>query len=124
MNEDVVAVLDEWTRAIEGSDVEAASRVLADDFVLTSAGGVAPRVQRQAWLDALAKIETTSFEISVVETRVFGELAVVASHATWRAYLRERDLSGTYALTDVFTRRDGAWQVSWRVSTRLADDTA
>ena len=123
MNEELRSLLEEWTRAIAQADVAAAGRVLADDYVLTSAGGVAPHVSRQAWLEALTEIETTSFTCAPVEARVFGDVAVVASRASWNARLGERDLSGDYAVTDVFTRRDGSWRASWRISTRLPEGT-
>ena len=97
----------------------AADALIADDYVLTSAGGVAPRVSRQEWLDALVALETQSFVPETIEARVFGDVAVVASRVIWDARLGDRDLSGEYALTDVFTRRDGRWRPAWRVSTRV-----
>ena len=121
MTDELQAAYDEWTRAIVDGDVAAADALIADDYVLTSAGGVAPHVPRQEWLDALPAIQTRSFAPETIETRVFGDVAVVASRVTWDARLGERDLSGEYALTDVFTRADGRWRPVWRVSTRVAD---
>ena len=121
MNDELQAAVDEWTRAVAAGDVAAAEALLADDYVLTSAGGVAPHVSRQQWLEALGAIETRSFVREPIDARVFGDVAVVASRARWDARVGERDLSGEYALTDVFTRRDGRWRPVWRVSTRLTE---
>ena len=121
MTDDVQAAFDEWTRAVADGDVAAADSLIADDYVLTSAGGVAPRVSRQEWLDALAVIETRSFAPETIETRVFGDVAVIASRVKWDARLGERDLSGEYALTDVLARADGRWQPVWRISARVGD---
>ncbi len=120
MTDELRAAFDEWTRAVATGDVAAADALIADDYALTSAGGVAPHVPRGEWLDALAAIETRSFALEIVEVRVFGDVAVVASRLTWDARLGERDLSGEYALTDVLTRTDGRWRPSWRISTRLS----
>jgi len=63
--------------------------------------------------------ETRSFELDVVEIRELGDVAIVASRGTWAASRGERDLTGVYAMTDVYVRRDGKWLATWRVSTRL-----
>ena len=124
MTEELRAALDELTRAVAEGDVAAADALLADDFVLTSSGGVAPRVARADWLEALARLETTLFTYEPVETRVFADVAAVAARVTWEARLGERDLSGDYAITDVLTRRDGRWRPTWRISTRLGGPEA
>jgi len=115
------ATLEEWTDAIVRSDSAAAGAVLAEDFVLTSAGGVAPHMPRQAWLAALSHIETRSLTCDVIDERVFGDVAVVASRLVWDAQLGDRNLSGEYAVTDVLTRHEDRWRVSRRVSTRLIE---
>ena len=121
MTDELQAAFDEWTRVVADSDVAAADALIADEYALTSAGGVAPHVGRQEWLDALASIETRSFAPQIIETRIFDGVAVVASRVRWEARLVERDLTGEYALTDVLTRAEGRWRPSWRVSTRLGD---
>jgi ketosteroid isomerase-like protein len=92
--------------------------LLADDFVLTSSGGVAPRATRDDWLGMLPQVETRSLECSDVEARVFGDVAVVRGQLSWDASVGGRDLTGDYLVTDVFTRRDGRWRASWRISVR------
>ena len=109
----------EWTEIVARRDVEAARRLLADDFVLSSAGGVSPSMPRDAWLATLDRIETRSLECSDVEPRVFGDVAVVRARLRWDASFADRDLTGDYLVTDVFTRRDDGWRASWRVSVRL-----
>jgi ketosteroid isomerase-like protein len=108
-----------WAAAVEGNDAESAEAILAEDFVLTSSGGMGQWVPREEWLTMLERIETRAFGVSDVEPRVFGDVAVVRLTARWEAATRDRDLTGDYALVDVFTRPAGTWQVSWRVSTRL-----
>jgi ketosteroid isomerase-like protein len=110
----------EWAKIVERRDTEAARAFLADDFVLSSTGGVGPNVPKDEWLAALDEIETRSLVPRDVDARVFGDIAVVSARLRWDATLRDQDLTGDYAVTDVFTRDGGRWRASWRISVRLA----
>jgi ketosteroid isomerase-like protein len=109
----------EWADVVARRDVERARSLLADDFVVSSTGGVSPDMPRDAWLATLDRIETRSLECSEVEPRVFGDVAVVRARLRWDASLGDRDLTGDYLVTDVFTRHEASWRASWRVSIRL-----
>jgi ketosteroid isomerase-like protein len=113
---------DTWAAAVTAGDVAAAANLLADDFVLSSSGGVGPNVSRAEWLQTLPQIETASLAATVEEVRVFAATAVVRARLEWQATLGTRDLSGAYAITDVFSRQGDEWKVSWRISLRLAAD--
>ena len=109
----------EWSGIVERRDAEAAREFLADDFVLSSTGGVGPSVPNDEWLAALDEIDTRSLVPRDVDARVFGDVAVVSARLRWDATLRDQDLTGDYAVTDVFTRGEGRWLASWRISVRL-----
>jgi hypothetical protein len=109
----------EWARIVETRDAAAARAFLADDFVLSSTGGVGPSVPKDDWLAALDEIDTRSLVPRDVDARVFDDVAVVSARLRWDASLRDQDLTGDYAVTDVFTRDDGRWQAAWRISVRL-----
>ena len=112
---------DEWADAIVRGDTAAAEEILADDFVLTSEGGVSPNMPREQWLAALPGIATTSLTCSVTDVRTFGTTAVVRGRLRWDATMGDRDLSGDYAVADVFTMAGERWRASWRISVRLSD---
>jgi hypothetical protein len=109
-----------WADAVERRHVGAAALLLADDFQLSSVGGVAPVMPRADWLSALPGIETRSLACEVLEERLFGDVGVARARLVWDASARGRDVSGEYAVTDVFTLDDGRWRASWRVSVRLS----
>ena len=121
VEDDLRRLEEAWVAAVEGNDLEAADAILAEDFVLSSAGGLGPWVPRDEWLARLERIDTRAFGVSEVEPRVFGDLAVAKLRARWEASVDDRDLTGDYAIVDVFTRRDGPWQASWRISQRLSE---
>ncbi len=120
MSEEFEALEEHWASVVARRDAEAADELLAEDFVLSSEGGVSPHMPKRDWLAGLASIETRSLSVSEVSARTFGDVAVVKARLDWEASMEERDLSGQYAVTDVFTKADGRWRPSWRISVRLS----
>jgi ketosteroid isomerase-like protein len=122
MSEDLKGAEQEWLGVIERRDVEAAKEFLASDFALSSIGGVGDQVSREAWLANLDKIESSLIEIDILESRVLGEVGIVRARLRWEATMGERDLTGDYAVTDVFKQEAGRWRPSWRISVRLSNE--
>jgi len=118
VTEELRRLEERWADAIERRDFDTAEQLLASDFALSSTGGVGD-VSREDWLAALREIETTSLVCDVVAARVYGGTAVVQARLRWDARQGERDLTGDYDVTDVFTRDDASWRASWRISVRL-----
>jgi hypothetical protein len=112
--------LDEWTRVVVERDQRAGEDLLGEAFVLTSTGGVAPRVERDEWLVGLPTIETHSLEILEYEEQTFGDVGVARTLQRWNAQRGGRDVSGDYAIVDVFQRTDGGWRAVWRISRKVA----
>jgi ketosteroid isomerase-like protein len=110
---------EEWATAVAERDVEAAREILAEDFVLTSSGGVSEHMPRDEWLAALPALDTRSLECTDVFARELGEVAVVRARLRWEASMGDRDLTGEYLVADVFKREGGSWKASWRISTRI-----
>ena len=119
MSEEVQRIEEEWAAAVAASDVQAAGRILADDFVLTSSGGVSEHMPRDEWLAALTALDTRSLACADIYARELGDVAVVRARLRWEATMGDRDLSGEYLVVDVFQRDGGRWKASWRISTRL-----
>ena len=119
MSEELQAVEERWAKIVRERDVAAAESFLAGDFVLQSAGGVSPNALKSDWIETLSQIETRSIVASDVEARAYGDVAVVRLRLAWEAELAGRDLTGDYAIVDVFTRASDGWHPRWRISTRL-----
>jgi ketosteroid isomerase-like protein len=117
----LLALENEWARAVSERDTGAAEKILADDFALTSEGGVSEFMPREEWLATLPQIETGSLSCDVRQARVFGDTAVVRAHLHWEARMGELDFTGEYAVTDVFRKVDGRWRATWRISVRLSN---
>jgi ketosteroid isomerase-like protein len=122
VTEELLAVENALADAIVRSDAEAASSILADDFVLSSTGGMSQHMPRAEWLAALLELETRSLEPEVLDSRLFGDVMVARVLVRWQASFGERDMTGSYAATDIFRREDGGLRLAWRVSVRLSDE--
>ncbi len=122
MTSELQAAEQEWAEVVKSRDVEAADRLLAADFALSSMGGVGDHVSREAWLANLADIESSLLEIEILDGRVLDDVGIVRARLRWEARLGERDLTGDYAVTDIFKREDGRWRPSWRISVRLSNE--
>ena len=120
MADELRETLDVWARAVVERDPAAAEELLAESFVLTSAGGVAARMERADWLASLPSIESQSLDVLEYDERIFGDVGVTNTLQRWRARSGERDLSGDYAIVDVFERSGGSWRAAWRISRKVA----
>lgn len=108
----------EIVRAVQEHDVEALERLLAAEFTLQGAAG---QLGREAFLEAAAgPYEIEDFSYEEIDPEVYGDTAVLVSRYTQAARLEGRDLSHRMNVTDIWTRRDGRWQLVRRHAT-IAD---
>ena len=121
MTEEFTRLEEVWAGIVQRQDQDAADRFLAKDFALTSVGGVSRLMPRENWIASLPSIETELLEAEVEDVRTYGDVAIVKARLRWLARMDGRNLYGTYAVTDVFTREGGRWWASWRISVRLTD---
>ena len=120
MADELRETLDAWARAVVERDQATAEKLLAESFVLTSAGGVASRMERADWLASLPSIESESLDVLEYEERTLGDVGVTNTLQRWSAQWGDRDLSGDYAIIDVFERSGGSWRAAWRISRKVA----
>lgn len=101
----------EWRTALVQNDVDTVGRLLADDYL-----GVNPNGTLETKADALAQQRSGTYRISSIEpenlkVRVYGDTAVVTSKVQVEGHEGDRDISGLYHYTRVYSRRDGQWKV-------------
>jgi ketosteroid isomerase-like protein len=108
----------EVVRAVQEHDVDTLERLLAAEFTLQGAAG---QLDREAFLEAAAgPYEIEDFSYEEIDPEVYGDTAVLVSRYTQAARLEGRDLSHRMNVTDIWTRRDGRWQLVRRHAT-IAD---
>ena len=72
MTEEFQGLEAEWAGIVQRQDQAAAERFLADDYVLTSVGGVSRHMPRENWIASLPSIETELLEADVEDVRTYG----------------------------------------------------
>jgi ketosteroid isomerase-like protein len=109
----------QWLKALIQNDIATVNRLLADDYL-----GIDPNGTLETKADALAQqrsgtMKITSIEPDNVKVRVYGDTAVVTSRVDVVGRDGDRDVSGKYHYTHVYSRRSGEWKIVSFEASRL-----
>jgi len=116
---ELVELSHDLARAVSEHDVDALERMLASEFTLQGAAG---QLDREEFLAAAGgPYEIDEFAYEEIDPEIYGNTAVLVSRYSQVARLDGRDLSRRLNVTDIWTRRDGRWQIVRRHAT-LCDD--
>ena len=101
----------QWRTALMQNDVATINRLLADDYL-----GINPNGTLETKADALAQRRSGTVKISSIEpenikVRVYGDTAVVTSRVDVVGHDGDRDISGRYHYTRVYSRKSGDWKI-------------
>jgi ketosteroid isomerase-like protein len=96
-------------------DMSAASALLHDEFLITTAGWIAEPVGKDAWLDSLtARMTLDSFDLRLLATQRFGDVAVVLAESAQHGTHDGQAFSLTFRYTDVWVRAGSRWTLATR----------
>lgn len=108
-------------KAMTEADTETLKGIYADDLTYTHTS--AAEDTKQSMLEALetGRLNYAAMDASDVKVRVYGDTAILTGKAQVKVTSSGRDLTFGLIFTDVYTKRDGQWQmVAWQ-STRLPE---
>ena len=117
--DELVARADGWQRCIEARDVTGVLDYLDDDYALVLVQPTKSVVKRPQWIETLPDYIEHEYALQERVIDVDGDLGVVLQRVVMRATVLGNDRSGTFVLSDIWRRRDGAWRVWRRHSTPL-----
>lgn len=105
-------------------DIAALGQILADDWILTTAG-CGDQVTKQGQLEDLksGKLKIYSIEDNDVSVRVFGETAIVSGARRSKVTYSGRDVSDHARFSQVYVDRLGQWQCVATQITSLVSST-
>ena len=119
VREEIRELEEGWMAAHQQRDAERLDELVADGFRFTAIHLNPEPMTREQWLAAaLGGYLITSFSFESMDIDVFGDTAVVHARFSQIASYTV-DLSNVFRLTDVWSRRDGRWQVVARHSSIL-----
>ena len=117
--DELATLSQQWMEAARQHDTKTLERLMAEDFTLVhpSQDTVTTRAQ---WLSALSKIETTQFRYEHLKVVHYGTSVAVVSAVLVVDALRDGQPwpAPTTAVTDVWEKRGGKWQVVTRYAVR------
>ena len=113
--QELVELAHELARAVSEHDVARLETMLAAEFTLQGAAG---QLDREAFLEAAAgPYEIDEFTYEEIDPEIYGNTAVLVSRYSQVARLDGRDLTHRMHVTDIWTRREGRWQIVRRHAT-------
>ncbi len=113
----IEAVEREWRDALCAKDMDRLRALVHPRFVLIGTRATGPfTMNRDEWLDAIAKRELVSIELKIADAIVLDSVMVGTVEAKWRARLLGREIEDCVLLTDVWVHDEGRWRVVRRHS--------
>jgi ketosteroid isomerase-like protein len=117
---ELAALEQEWMSAMQSRDMDRLEELVAPGFRFTAIHLYPEPMSRRQWMDAASEGYTiTSFAYEHMDIDVFGDTGVIHARYSQVASWDQNNLSNVFRLTDVWSRRDGKWQVVARHSSIL-----
>ena len=122
MEEDLLKLEEEFTRAIVQNDPEAIGRFVADDWVIIGPDGKIIDKERFLGVIKSGALTHETMESDDIRVRVYGDSAVVTALTRTKGKFMGQDFSTQERATDVFVKRDGRWHCVLTQLTQLAKE--
>ena len=107
-DQDIEALLTEWTAAEQSGDAAALDKLLTEDF--TGVGPLGFTLSKQDWLDrhAAGDLKYRTYELSDVSVRRYGDAAVVVAQQSAAGAYRGHEVPGDLRVTLVVADASGS----------------
>jgi uncharacterized protein (TIGR02246 family) len=106
---ELVAVEDEWARAIVSNDAARIAGFMADDWVMVSASGVTTKEQFLSVVESGALTHSAMDRVGDARVRAYGDAVLLTARMTNTAHYGGRRFDADEWVTDVFVHRGGRW---------------
>lgn len=119
--EELARLEQEWMSAMQRRDAARLEELVAPEFAFTAVHIEPDPMSREAWISAaLGGYVISSFYYDTMDVVVAGDTGIIHALYSQVAIFNGQNLSARFRLTDVWTRRDGTWQVVARHSSVLS----
>ncbi len=106
---ELVAIGDDWARAIVSNDAQRIASFMADDWVIVSESGISPKEPFLSFVKSGELTHSAMDRISEARVRFYGDTAVLTARVTNTAHHMGQRFDADEWTTDVFVKRDGRW---------------
>lgn len=109
-----------WLNAWKNKNEEAARKLIADEFTLTSSITTGNLINKDEWIEkVLHNFTCNELRITKMKTRIYDKTAVLNIWLHQEAVVDGKEWNGDFLLTDVWVQKDQDWQVVSRHSSWL-----
>ena len=114
--QELIDVSTSLMNAVERKDQPTIERLVGEHFVLNSPGDPGYAITRNGWIENSVKMNWTNMKFNNFKVRVYGDTAVVSSLFDFKVSGGKIPipLSSNTELVDVWTKRNGQWQIDTR----------
>jgi ketosteroid isomerase-like protein len=110
----------DWMEGVQKRDMDRLEEIVAPGFRFTAIHLNPEPMTREQWMGAAREGYTIlSFAFEHMDIDIFGDTGVIHARYSQVASYEHTPLSNVFRLTDVWSRRDGKWQVVARHSSIL-----
>lgn len=106
---EIVAIADDWARAIVSNDAVRIARFMADDWVIVSGSGVSSKEHFLSFVQSGELTHSAMDRVGEATVRVYGDTAILTARVTNTAHHAGQRFDADEWTTDVFVRRNGCW---------------
>lgn len=101
-------------QALRRQDIATLTALLADDFLITTAGWIAEPADKPTWLAGLAEHQLDEFELRLLAVRQHDNVAVVLAESAQKGSRSGEPWEHTFRYTDVWLRASAGWILAVR----------
>ena len=109
-----------WAQSVATHDVEAISRIEADDFVCTDPSGAVTHKPDDLEAAKSGALQVADFKLEDVKVNLYSDAAVLTGKTTFSGTAHGEAYGGSYRWADVFVAHNGRWQVAISQATNIA----
>ena len=121
---ELIALEDEWAKAIVSNDAEQIGGFMEDEWVIVSSSGISTQDDFLAVVRSGALTHAAMDRVGDAWVRVYGEIAVVTARVTDVAHFQGHRFDADVWTTDVFIRHHDGWRcVVSQITTAGLDST-
>ncbi len=107
---ELIAVAEDWARAIVSNESERIAGFMADEWVIVSETGVSPKAEFLSVVESGVLTHSAMQAVSEYRVRLYGDTAVLTARVTNTAHYGGEQFDADEWTTDVFVRQDGRWR--------------
>jgi ketosteroid isomerase-like protein len=112
----------DWRQAQLTNNISVVDRLLADDYLGISANGTLETKADELATRRSGTLKITALDLSDIKVRIYGDTAVVTSKAELVGKKGDRDISGRYRYTRVYSNRAGQWRIVSFEASRISGE--